>query len=408
MQDASQDEVWFFILPCDWRFLPELGPPPSGLAGFFLFGRGAMTSPPPAILTYDQRVKLEITDLTCCRALFAAWVFFYHVDLYVNFSAWAGPAGGLIRRGYLGVDGFFILSGLLLIRVHQEMTESPATAWLFWGKRLARIYPVHLATILLLAALVWGGMAAGLSPRDPSRFSMSALVENLFLVQSWGFGGHWAWNYPSWSVSSEWAGYLLFPVIALLIGYFDLWVMTQIVVVSLPLLGFVIFEHQGNLNLDFTASLWRFFPEFLAGAATAKMVPWMADSAPQRIYLMVAQALIVIGTIMGIDLVALIGLWLLITSLAMQADAERPSLLPSPVLRWMGQISYSFYMSFAIIELLVTQLFRHCGWAEARHGLIFLAIMLAGTLGLAIILYSIVERPCRRAADHWLASKETA
>jgi hypothetical protein len=33
-----QDEVWFFILPCDWRFLPELGPPPHGLAGFFLFG----------------------------------------------------------------------------------------------------------------------------------------------------------------------------------------------------------------------------------------------------------------------------------------------------------------------------------------------------------------------------------
>ncbi len=30
-------EVWCFILPCDWRFLPELGPPPFGLAGFFLF-----------------------------------------------------------------------------------------------------------------------------------------------------------------------------------------------------------------------------------------------------------------------------------------------------------------------------------------------------------------------------------
>jgi hypothetical protein len=25
----KQDEVWFFILPCDWRFLPELGPPPN-------------------------------------------------------------------------------------------------------------------------------------------------------------------------------------------------------------------------------------------------------------------------------------------------------------------------------------------------------------------------------------------
>jgi hypothetical protein len=35
LQYRVQSEVWFFILPCDWRFLPELGPPPFGLAGFF-------------------------------------------------------------------------------------------------------------------------------------------------------------------------------------------------------------------------------------------------------------------------------------------------------------------------------------------------------------------------------------
>src|ERR1700722_12886155 len=44
----SQSEVWFFILPCDWRFLPELGPPPPRLAGFFHLKRPCPPARRPA------------------------------------------------------------------------------------------------------------------------------------------------------------------------------------------------------------------------------------------------------------------------------------------------------------------------------------------------------------------------
>jgi hypothetical protein len=37
LQYHIQDEVWFFILPCDWRFLPELGPPPLRAGGLLSF-----------------------------------------------------------------------------------------------------------------------------------------------------------------------------------------------------------------------------------------------------------------------------------------------------------------------------------------------------------------------------------
>ncbi|HQT46932.1 MAG: hypothetical protein B7X08_07315, partial [Acidocella sp. 20-63-7] len=111
--------------------------------------------------------KQDITDLTVCRAFFVAWVFVYHVDLYLHFSAWLGPFAGLIRRGYLGVDGFFILSGLILARVHPEISAkvqwqgmsikarplSLTSTLKFWGKRLARIYPVHFATLALFAII---------------------------------------------------------------------------------------------------------------------------------------------------------------------------------------------------------------------------------------------------------------
>ena len=124
-----------------------------------------------------MNTKQELTDLTVCRAVFALWVFVYHVDLYLNFSRFLGPAADLIRHGYLGVDGFFILSGLILARVHPEFNGyvNPKEAFAapglklpsiravscFLSKRLARLYPVHLATIVILAVPTSGPPNAG-------------------------------------------------------------------------------------------------------------------------------------------------------------------------------------------------------------------------------------------------------
>jgi peptidoglycan/LPS O-acetylase OafA/YrhL len=350
-----------------------------------------------------MNTRQEITDLTVCRAFFAAWVFIYHVDLYLNFSAFLGPFAGLIRHGYLGVDGFFMLSGLILARVHPELARSPAGAFKFWGKRLARIYPVHLATILIFAAIFWIGLAHGITPRDPARFSLSSLVQNLFLVHGWGFASQGAWNYPSWSVSTEWAGYLLFPVLWLAVSYFDSYVAIQFIIIGFALLGLIITKHDNNLNLTFSDGLIRFFPEFIMGLSTARFVPRFADVWPLKSLAIIGAVLVPLGVFLGFDLLALAGIWLVLFAFTMQADAERPALLgQAPLLRQFGLLSYSFYMSFAVAELLLSQWFRHQNWAPASHALIFAGGMLAITLILAVFLHTTIEVPCRRRVDNWL------
>ena len=367
-----------------------------------------------------MNVRQEIPDLTVCRAFLAAWVFTYHVDLYLNFSAWLGPCAEIVRHGYLGVDGFFILSGLILARVHPELsrrgmhpkldseffgTPQPfhPRVWKFWGKRLARIYPLHFVTIILFAAVFGAGLAADVIPRDPSRFSIPALLENLALVQGWGFSSHGAWNYPSWSVSAEWAGYLLFPITWYIISFLEPVASASIVVGCMAVLGGITLAHQHNLNLAFGGGLLRFFPEFLIGLGTAKAVPRYADMLPTRYFAALAVGVLFIFASAGFDVLTVAGLWLLLFSLTAHADAERPTLIGNiRVLRWLGLLSYAFYMSFALAELLLSQIFRREGWTPASHSLVFATGMLTVTFFVAVILHVTVEVPCRRAADRWL------
>jgi peptidoglycan/LPS O-acetylase OafA/YrhL len=369
-----------------------------------------------------MNTKQELTDLTICRAVFALWVFVYHVDLYLNFSRFLGPAADLIRHGYLGVDGFFILSGLILARVHPEFignlkyfqTERTLPQFKlpqmevqlrFWGKRLARIYPVHLASILILAILVGGGMLHGWAPHDPARFSLSLLIQNLFLVHGWGGSSTGAWNYPSWSISTEWAGYLLFPLLWYLLTYFSSLAVTQILIASAAALGLVFVFNGYSLNMTFADGLARFFPEFILGMATTRIVSSWADFVIARRVSLIAGILLgLFSGAAGVDLLAVIGLWLVMFSFLMQADTELPALLGRrPALVWLGRRSYAFYMTFAISELLMCQFFQHHSWAPRSHALPFAAGMLGITMVLTISLYTWVETPCRRIADRWLA-----
>lgn len=266
-----------------------------------------------------MQLRGEITDLTVCRALFAAWVFAYHVDFHAQFSGYLGPFAGLIRHGYLGVDGFFMLSGLILARVHPELAENSSGALRFLGRRLVRIYPVHLAVIVILAVLVTTGLALGYAPREPERFTFAGLVANLTLVQGWGVGPQLAWNYPSWSVSTEWAGYLLFPALWLGLGSCRAIVRGQILVISFPVLGLIAYLLGGDsLNLTYVTALLLFLPEFIIGMTTMRLVPINADMMPNKKLAWVALAVLGLAArLTDFDIMALLA------ALAMREDAQQ-------------------------------------------------------------------------------------
>ena len=112
----------------------------------------------------------------------------------------------LIHGGF-AVDFFFILSGFVL---SHALICRPVSAAEFAWARLARLYPLHLLTLLWLVCLVGEVMA------DPPRhYQFEALGLNLVLLQgAWSIGVH-AWNFPSWSISVEFLVNLLilYPIV---------------------------------------------------------------------------------------------------------------------------------------------------------------------------------------------------
>lgn len=161
-----------------------------------------------AALPYPQDLK----SLTSLRFIAAFWVLLYHFKDHLGLNL--GQLG-LVADGYLGVDLFFILSGFILAHVYLSELEGGRFGYGgFLKNRIARVYPMHLAALAAMLVLFVGASAIGAGVGSPEAFRLSDLPAHLFMVHAWGATPSVGWNFPSWSISAEWAAYLLFPLIA--------------------------------------------------------------------------------------------------------------------------------------------------------------------------------------------------
>lgn len=152
----------------------------------------------------------EIRSLTGLRGLAALYVIVFH---YMGEGAAATPGGVFLQHGYLAVDLFFILSGFVMALNYKRMFASGwtwASHLTFLGRRIARIYPLYVVcTLCALLLLVVG--------HEPQMAHCNNMGErlglNLAMVQAWGLSGCGSLDGPAWSISTEWAAYLLFPLL---------------------------------------------------------------------------------------------------------------------------------------------------------------------------------------------------
>ncbi len=358
--------------------------------------------------------------LTGLRIVAALWVVAFHFHFtpmagVETVNDWLGP---LITQGALGVDLFFVLSGFVIAWTYLDqlgprlrLREAGGFVW----ARAARMWPayvvvLHLFGVWLVARLVFGSTTDVVYQSVQPSFTVGAWLEQLFGVQMWDeqYLDGASWVGPTWSISAEWLAYLLFPLLAL--GFFRLRNLPFAVLAAGSLLCTApmaaAFLVVGSPYYPYSW-LVRVLGGFSAGVLAMLAVRRLrttertrsAASTTATFTVAAVPFVLLAGSVLGGGLhgLAVVAFPILVGALALADRGPVHHLLTRGPVVHGGRISYALYLvhipMFEIFWFLSDSGVLPRG-GETGH-LIALTVFV-GTLPVAHLLYSLVERPARR------------
>jgi peptidoglycan/LPS O-acetylase OafA/YrhL len=343
----------------------------------------------------------DLRPLTALRFAAALWVAVY--TFWPNLAG--APQTTVVAKGYLGVELFFVLSGFILSHVYLQAAGEKRFSYRgFLWARIARVYPLHLATLIGVGGLAAAALIAGMSV-DANVLSWSSLPANLLMLHAWGLAPVAGWNHPSWSISAEWFAYLCFPLFAFVFWRLrDKPVAAVVGAAAFLTVLYFVFEQAAGFPLTEATIRWgalRIVPCFALGCALYLVY----RKVGQRLSAPAAGAGAAIAFVLMMGSAAL-GLWDGITVLCAGALILALAALPNARAGWLasrpavylGEISYSVYMVCVPWNLLAVGLAAKLTGAADKQLQIFVWLAILALLPVvAAVSYHLVERPARQA-----------
>jgi len=365
-------------------------------------------------------------------------VAFYHVP-------WVNPTYylGVVRNSYLMVDFFFVLSGFVICHGYRESLRSGQDLCRYAWLRFGRLYPLHLAVLLVWLSLDVVVFAKQVVTGDVgavpafSSVHYHELWTSLLLIQGLGTNSDLVYNYPSWSISTEFYTCLLFGVVVLLLRHRrPLWQVAAVIsilsLVTYLLSGEQSFRHA--FHFAFFRCVLGFFFGVVTYQAYLSLKPTfdrIGGGSPFNW----AVSLTLGGTIafLGVKTIGpsdfaitpLVGLVVLLVAGAQGGVAVR--VLAWKPFAWLGRVSYSIYMVHAFVLVVANEVLRRllkilpqmdlgrelgAGQLHPRAALgTALLVVTIGVVCLAShVTYTFVEDPFRKKskqlADRWFGARD--
>jgi peptidoglycan/LPS O-acetylase OafA/YrhL len=307
----------------------------------------------------------------------------------------------MYNNAWLFVDFFFLLSGVVLTYRYLEPIGSGAIdGRRFFDLRLSRLYPLHVATLCICAAIQWTLLVRHHAPvlyggnNDLYHFTLQLFYLHTFFERGWSF------NEPSWSVSGEILVYLLFFLYArrARANYVVLAIATVIVGIAA--------QQPGSTLPILNGSLGRAMVGFFVGSLGFLYMRKLDRRGSGTIFGWVCLALLTLVCVL-IYLVGfheLLGNVTLGSTLAVFPLVIFAALRVSPLARllslrpftFLGDISYAVYLCHVPLQMIVMTVMRGRGTAIPTASPWMLAGYLVALVATATAAHYGFERPMRR------------
>jgi peptidoglycan/LPS O-acetylase OafA/YrhL len=306
----------------------------------------------------------------------------------------------------IAVDLFFVISGIVIGTNYIGRVQGLDQYGDFVRRRIARLYPLHLAT---LAFYVCVGLALSyglLKVTNASRYDFSDLLPNLLLVHAWGFSSLISFNYVSWSISAELFLYLIFPLVALAVAR---GLVVGLASVALSF-GIAVFFSHLVYGVPFTQlgagtmAIIRACPSFALGVWLCLHCNQLFAQISSRWLVAVFHGSFVVLAVCAIyqvDDYILLMLAYLVVATALACDVRNiPTLASWSVLSSMGCLTYSTYMLHLVMATIFMRVLVPKLLGESPTAMVAgVAMAIGATLFAAMLSYRFFEEPLRQSIN---------
>jgi peptidoglycan/LPS O-acetylase OafA/YrhL len=307
--------------------------------------------------------------------VFWHWRHYYYNDqgeLIDNYSIYFMPFYTYIptlykHMGILSLYFFFTLSGFVFFWLYAEkIANRRCTFKQFTIARFARLYPLHLLTLILvgiLQSIYWG--------QSQSYFvflynDLYHFMLQLLMINSWGLAEGHSFNGPFWTVSLEIMFYLFFFTIS----FFRL----SRLLPTLIIFGiiFLIRQYGGRLiNVIHAHAFMAGFECFMLGGVTYFCTELYLSNRFRSTFIDIGVMSLIcvlwlsllcepIGHYMGSHYDLFARTFMPLTIFALVIGECVSSVSPKPF-HWIGEITYSVYLLHFPLQIIYSFYFREVG-----------------------------------------------